>query len=506
MDQPDRKLRHRNQRRRVPLAEGLEARNLLSASGVPHVTVVSATTADSRGVTVTYDVDAAAAGQAIKFQVFRGATAALDASDTPIAASQALPTTAVAPGTLDNAGNPATAAGQHTLTIALPGGLPPNPLNPNVLVAASDALDMSQGNTLSSASFPVYTVAVITHGGQQPHDWSAKGPPWERTMAAELLAEGYNAVIPYNWVAASGTPGAAVRQAPLVAADVVRAASAFPANAPVDVQFIGQGEGTVVNSQAILYLNAEGWPANAAAGYLKVTMLDPHAANNAFQSQQYSVSNGILGLVAKTTINAYQSKAHDPFPVVTSNVQDAEVFFQQTPVRLTAGSNDGIYNLWGQVPVQGQAQYYDLTAPGMSDAGKFGVEDWYRINVVPTLGTGGTFVAATAVTGQEIGTPTATASGNRVRVEYGGEAAPDVTVRLYGRAQNAPKTVLIGRTKSSANGSWTITTSPLVAGQYRVVVDTTSPHRSAGQKRPVFYHPIQWLGHLTINKPSGTDM
>ncbi len=212
MDQHDRKSRPRRRRRRILCAEGLETRNLLSAAGVPNVTMIGATTLDSRGVTVTYNVDAAAAGETIKFQVFRGATGALNSSDTPIAAAQAVPSTTIAPGTLDSNGKDATSAGQHTVTFALPGGLPPNPLNPFVIVAASDALDMSQGNTPSSASFHVYTVAVITHSGQQPSDWAAKGPPWERQMAADLLAEGFDAVIPYNWVGVSNTPGAAVAQ------------------------------------------------------------------------------------------------------------------------------------------------------------------------------------------------------------------------------------------------------------------------------------------------------
>ncbi len=261
-----------------------------------------------------------------------------------------------------------------------------------------------------------------------------------------------------------------------------------------------------MNSQAILALNAQGWPANAAAGYLQVTMIDPHAANNAFESQQYSVSNGPLGLIAKTEINSYQSKAQDPMPVFTSNVQGAYVFFQQTPVRLTYGSNDGIYNLWGQVPVQGgQPDYYDLTAPGISDSGKYSIVDWYRLNVVPTLGNGGTSVASDAVNGQEIGTPTPTRNDRRVRVEYAGQAAPGVTVRLYDHAMGASESHLIGRTTAGANGSWQITTSAIAPGQYRIVAETSSPPRAPGQKRRVFMHPLQWLGHLTVNKPSSTS-
>ena len=318
-------------------------------------------------------------------------------------------------------------------------------------------------------------------------------------MASQLLAEGYDAVIPYNWVAVSSQPGSAVQQGPRVAADVIRAASAYPANEPVDVHFIGHSEGAVVNSQAILRLNAEGWPANAKAGYLKVTMLDPHAANNAVQGKQYSVSNGVLGFIAKQTINDYQSKAKDPLPVVPSNVQDAEVFYQHTPVRLTFGSNSGIYNLWGQVPVQGQATYYDLTAKGISHAGKFGVQDWYRLNVVPTLGGGTNLVTDAAVTGAQTGAVTPTAAGRRERVEYAGRAAPNVVVHVYAGTPDQPRITEVGRTIAESDGSWDLTTKPLIAGRYRVAVTTSAP-RTRGH-RFVYLRPTAWLGPLTVSPP-----
>ena len=123
---------------------------------------------------------------------------------------------------------------------------------------------------------------------------------------------------------------------------VLDAASQFPASDPVDLHFIGHSEGAVVNSLAILRLNGTSWPRSCEAGYLKVTMLDPHAANNGVAGQQYSVSNGLLGWIAKMSIDATSRGPRTRAVVVPDNVDDAEVFYQHTPVseaaRPTAGS------------------------------------------------------------------------------------------------------------------------------------------------------------------------
>jgi hypothetical protein len=81
MDSADRNARNR---KRMPSIEGLEGRQLMSASAPADVAVVAATTRDSRGVTVTYNVDAAAAGQPIRFSVLRSADATLDANDVTL--------------------------------------------------------------------------------------------------------------------------------------------------------------------------------------------------------------------------------------------------------------------------------------------------------------------------------------------------------------------------------------------------------------------------------------
>jgi hypothetical protein len=466
--------------------------------------MVSATTADSRSVTFDYTVSNAPITQPIAFMVDRSATTQAGPGAQQIASVVVNPP---GPGgrTLDQNGNPATAVGTHEITVPLPGGLPPLPSQPYVVVMANPGTataDSSGANASASASdtasFRTYVIGVITHGGVQPSRWKVGGPPWEHQMAMSLRAQGYDAVIPFNWVAASNTAGAAARQAPRLDRMILQTANEFPAGAPVDLHLIGHSEGSVVNSMAVQLLNKTNqWTPGLKAGYLKMTMLDPHPANNGGSTPQYSVSNGLLGEVARDEINAFQSKAKDPPVLVPANVQDAEVFYQHTPERLTGGSNHGIYNLWGRVPVLGTASYFNLTAPGISHAGKFGVQNWYEANVVPTLGTGESFVhtdTLTAAQGAE--TPDGAAPGVRLTVDYSGEAAPGATVRLYAAPLGKSTLTPIGQTTAGSTGTWALTTSPLAIGRYRVVAESTAPVGPRG--RSATMKPTAWLGTLTV--------
>ena len=176
----------------------------------------SATTVDSRSVTFEYDVKNADLGQSVVFGIYRSADARFDSSDVQVGS-----VTATAPGqgtpTLDDNGQPATAIGHHQLTLPLPQGLPLNPEHPYVVVVADPAHALSgvtEGQ--STASFRTYTIGVVTHGGIQPHSWR-RGVPWELRMANSLRADGYDAVIAFNWVPQSGHPGAAAKQGPRLA-------------------------------------------------------------------------------------------------------------------------------------------------------------------------------------------------------------------------------------------------------------------------------------------------
>ena len=247
-----------------------------------------------------------------------------------------------------------------------------------------------------TASFRVYTIGIVTHGGIQDPSWT-HGPPWELETAYMMRHEGFDSVIPYNWALQSSTPGEAIKQSPRLAADILHAASKFPASAPVDLEFIGHSEGTVVNTYALVKVASE-MPANLKAGYIEDTLLDPHAANNNIVTGKQMSFNGVLAPLARLIVTDYQGEAKDPPPYFPSVVDQANVFFEHTSA--TAG---GIYNLWGQVPVKSDGpvvHYYNLTGMGVTHSGKTGVNYWYRDFIAPTLGDRAPLISELQLNGQ----------------------------------------------------------------------------------------------------------
>ena len=394
------KFREVNKLRRKPAVESLEGRRLPSAS-TPDLVVRSATTADSKSVTIQYDLNAGATLAPLTFGVYRSADPRLDATSIPVATVPISPS--VAP-VLDAEGVPATAPGPHTLTVALPGGLPPNPLHPFVVVVANPASASTNADPAGhTASFRKHVIAVITHGGLQPRSWRIDGPPWERKLASLLRQQGYDVVFPFNWVGESSHPGRAAQEGPRVANRVVQASNLFPTTEPVDLQLIGHSEGASINSVALKKLLTTATP-QLKAGYVVDTMLDPHAANNSAPGgRQFAVMSGYKGWFARQAIKGYQAKARDPIVSVPANVDDAQVYYQRTPTSLVHGSGPTLYNLWGQVPVLGKATYYNLTGPGISHAGLFNVPSWYNLNVAPGLGNGTFDVGPKPLTGGRTG-------------------------------------------------------------------------------------------------------
>ena len=221
----------------------------------------------------------------------------------------------------------------------------------------------------------------MTHGGIQDPSW-IHGPPWQIETAYMMRHEGFDSVIAYNWVQQSSTPGAAIKQSPRLARMVLDAASKFPADAPVDLEFIGHSEGTVVNTYALVKLSKEMTP-QLKSGFIEDTLLDPHAANENVPGQQMSFG-GVLGGLASAIVNDYQAEAKDPPAMIPSIVDEAQVFFEHS--QASAGA---IYNLWGQVPVKSEGpvvHYYNLTDMGVTHSGKTGVNYWFRDFIAPTLG------------------------------------------------------------------------------------------------------------------------
>ena len=254
----------RQERVSPPECEGLEPRALLAAAS-GQVVMVAATTLDSKGVTVTYQVEGTAPAGPIALAVDRSATPTAGPGD------MAVGTATIAPTQLDSAGQPATAPGEHTVTMPLPGDLPDNPEHPYVVVVA-DPDDPGATDPTREASFRVFTIGVIVHGGDEAQSADTFGPGWEPKLAKQLRAEGYDFVIPYVWASLSTTAGAAAKQVPRLARIIDHAASMAPAGEVVDLQVIGHSEGTVIASRALQALQP---PPALAQGWIDLTLLDP---------------------------------------------------------------------------------------------------------------------------------------------------------------------------------------------------------------------------------------
>jgi hypothetical protein len=382
-----------------------------------------------------------------------------------------------------------------------------------VLVVADPNLPSATTDPAQAASYRVYSIGIVTHGGLQNTHWQY-GPKWELETAVIMKRDGYDAVIPYNWVAASDLPGRAAMQGPRLASEILATASQFPANDPVDLHFVGHSEGAVVNTQAMVALENEMSP-QLKAGYIQDTLLDPHPANDAIPGQEYSVASGPLGWLATAEINSFQSKAKDPPVFIPPIVNDAEVFYEHTSTGNSHGVNDDLYNLWGEVPVEGPAHYYNLTAAGATHAGNTGVNQWYADFVAPTLGTQESMVQMLQLNGQ-IDQPAATATGatpaaaqtalgsafvtsDNGQPVFSGTAAPNSTIRLYiGPASKPSKISPAGWTRANAAGQWSLTTNgPLANGRYRALAMAFS--RPLATRRALIIVPTLPLGGFVVD-------
>ncbi len=443
--------------------------------------MLSATTLDSRSVTVSYDVTGP--DPSLSFGVYRSTGTQFNSGSIPVESPILAPA-------LDDSGQSSTTLGVHQLTIPLAGGLPLNPKHPYVQVVA-DPGSPTAVDPGEVASFRKVVIGIVTHGGLEYSHWKKDGPPWERQMANSLREQGYDKVIAYNWVAQSSTPGEAVKQGPILAKMVLKAAGKFPANDPVDLQFIGHSEGAVVNTQAIVDLEGKA-TAQIKAGFLEDTLLDPHAANPDFPGPQYSVARNPLGWIAKLAIDNYQARSRDPLVFIPKGVDAAQVFYQQSPANKDHNENLGIYNLWGQVPVKGASVYFNLTADGVVHSGKNGVYAWYEHHVVTTLGDGGQPIVRETLTGGI--DPQAEAAGSS-RATYSGTSDPGSTVYLLASKPRSGTLEVVGWTRTGSDGKWTAMTRQMGEGTYRMIAEARLPITFKGDRPPV---PTEPLGLLTV--------
>ena len=167
--------------------EHLEPRLALSATAAPAVQMISATTADSKSVTIEYQVNQPiTAATPLEFGVYRSSNTQFDSTPPWLTRTTwSRPTRLRARPRRSTRPASRRPAGTHELTIPLPQGLPPYPDKPYVLVVADPGSPSATTNPQETASFRVYTIGIVTHGGIQDTSWT-HGPPWQLQIAYEM--------------------------------------------------------------------------------------------------------------------------------------------------------------------------------------------------------------------------------------------------------------------------------------------------------------------------------
>ncbi|WP_165073138.1 Ig-like domain-containing protein [Paludisphaera rhizosphaerae] len=454
------------------------AKQVVAASAVE---MQSATTTDSKSVTIHYKATEPAAG--LTFGVYRSADPTFDASDQ-------LVTTYTAPDS-------AKTVGEHDLTIPVDDGLTIDPARPYVLVVSNP--EYTAGATTDptrTAEFRKFTIGVVSHGGIINQSWTY-GAPWQLQIGKLMEQGGYDAVIPFNWIDESNQPGHAAPQGFKLANQIEKILDQLPADTVVDLHMVGHSQGTVVNMVALQQLEKDA-PAQLKGGWIKDTMLDPHAANNYVPGQMSTASNPV-GVLARMIVNNYQARAKDPTVTVPADVDEAEVFYQHTKIQDVTKITASGYNLWGQVPIPNQSDspihYYNLTATNATHSGVTGVALWYRNFIATTLADQTPLVYDLATEGNLTnGTPSTytptTASGQRQLENFGpdmvvqgdsptfsGTAAPNAKVRVYiGPTSDLTRINVYDVVTADATGHWSVSTDQALAnGRYRAVAMAYSP-------------------------------
>lgn len=370
------------------LEERLVMSGIVVSPPVSNIMMESATTVNSMSVTYTYMVQGAQDTSPVEFGVYRAPTAQFNPALDQLIGTQTLTGSALT-------------VGSHTVQEPIAGGISIDPAAKYVLVVADPSAQPVPSSSV--AEFRTYVVGAVTHG----LELSLESPTWIFQMADALVTQDhYDAAIPFDWSLFSSLPvqGATQVAGALMAAKVatmIENLSPPPGpNDVVDLQLIGHSRGGVVISQAGLdlqILENNGLLPQLKAGFLEMTFLDPHPANNNTPTNWYSASPGILGQAVTNIYTFVQSRMQDPQAVVPTNANQVEVFYQHTSYQNAATWQERIFNIWGQIPVVGQptgspVEYYDVTnLPGGNGHGE--VPTWYLTNIIPTLGGSHTSVS-----------------------------------------------------------------------------------------------------------------
>jgi len=379
--------------------EQLEDRIIPSSSPID---LTFATTSDARTISVNYAITGEGlAGQNVTFNIYRSATF------NSVGGAQLIGT-----ATIPGSDSSDLSAGTHTgvkLSLTAPNGQPVTGLTPNTTLPFVVVVANLDG---SSTSFETHVMGVIAHGLESDPFlvYADQVPGWETQMATDLLREGYQAVIPFNWVRLSVLPFpfAITIASNLLYTQVVNEANQLAGQHPgdvVDISFIGHSRGTVVVSEVLQDLVGTTDPA-LQGGYMQMTLLDPHPANTAYS--QFSVASFLPEASAVAAfVTDFENATQDPQVVIPSNVKQVQVFDQQTPAgqlgfllgaleatsegQLISQLLEFVVNLWGEraaslINQSGQpikeTNLTNVFATGIGLIGHADVPLWYLANIV----------------------------------------------------------------------------------------------------------------------------
>ena len=214
-------------------------------------------------------------------------------------------------------------------------------------------------------------------------------------------------VVAFNWALTSGFPTspdtvplAASNLFYLVEKDVQRLENGMQPGSVIDLDFIAHSRGATVVSDAMAALDSTTNPA-LIGSFKELTFLDPHPANIFDVNTSYATSGwtGELGYISFGGMLAFTLLANDPDPIIPPNVDQTDIYYQQTPVQTLLQNPDQsfppsffekyLFNLQGDVnDITNQSPFpanlYNLTELGIN-VGHSEVWQWYTQDILPFL-------------------------------------------------------------------------------------------------------------------------
>ncbi len=319
------------------------------------LTLTKATTPDARAIEVEYTVDAEWVPQDVEFSVYRSARREPDGSQPVAERTHPIPASP--------AGTPRTLRVVDTVELA------PDANKPYVIVVAR------YPRHESAAWFQKHLVGVLVHGytfrkwyevantlgaGPTMSEWlflNEEVEPWQTVLESTLEAACYSpATFAFNWRHSSVQPvegalklHARERLFPRIGGTAAVLAMAHAGDV-VDLHLIGHSRGAVMVSQALLAAAASPH-VGFRGGYVIVTLLDPHPANNRFGMQEDYERTNPLSIRAFRSYTEFQDSTKDPAIELPAGVgiREVHLLFQKTRAEQFLLDPPVTGNLWDSI-------------------------------------------------------------------------------------------------------------------------------------------------------------